>query len=421
MTDTPVAKQPFLTFLDEFGYYSASFNDSLREDLRAVDGIPNARYLVENGRVFVFEKLVSLITEKRRGTGEVLLAQATTADMARELLPQAYLSAEEAVRDWNIVPEPYETKPLTTGGYTIHHRAFNARLAATFETKEDVQAALVHLLLGGIHDGAGDFVYRGQPLVLCQSFDPHILPFSPEISGGLAPARSFYSSLRGTTYIPGFDPVSMERFATIAVLEDAWKNSSARACAQASSHVADLWARVETLRLDTLNDVTDKVSEYGLEDFAELKPLYPELSMLCDGSLYNWFDSYQMDCCYISGWTANRDNDFLFYLLGKVAGRDFDAEEAVEVGRWAAYALLRGDGLDAALQFARSATVYDRAISRLANRVDNAMRFLKDDQRTDQAARKGSPVTTMLDMFRMGRKFCLPPMTATQELADFAA
>lgn len=421
MTDITAANPPFPVVLDEFGYYFTGTNDNLKEELREVHGIPNARFMVENDRVFVFDKLVSLISEKRRGTGDVLLAQISLADMALELLPKAYLSADEAVRDWNVVPEPYEMQVLPTGGYMIFHRPFNARLAETFETKQDVQAVFVHLLMGGVHEGAGDFVYRGQPLVLCQSFDPLILPFSPEISGGLAPAHWSWRALKDATYIPGFEPVSMERFATIAVLEDAWKNASTRAQSHADTRMADLWSRTSELHLDTLNDACDEVPEHGLNDFAELKPLYPELSMLSDGSLYSLFDIFQMECCYISGWTANRDDNFLYYLLGKIAGRDIEWEEAVDVGKWVAYAWHRGDGFDAALQFARAATVYDRAISRLAHQVDRAMRFLKEDQRTDQAAQRGAPITTMLDMWRQGRKFNLPPIQATQDLADFAA
>ncbi len=38
--------------------------DNLRKMLRAIDGIPSVQYLVKNGQVFVFEKLVSLMSSE---------------------------------------------------------------------------------------------------------------------------------------------------------------------------------------------------------------------------------------------------------------------------------------------------------------------------------------------------------------------
>ncbi|MDW5418118.1 hypothetical protein R6242_16245 [Iodobacter sp. CM08] len=86
------------------------------------------------------------------------------------------------------------------------------------------------------------------------------------------------------------------------------------------------------LQLEMLDDPTNEVPEFGREDFIELRPLYPELAMLSDGTLYAWFDLYQMDCCYINGWTAARDDNFLFYLISKVAGRQYK-EETAKVGQ----------------------------------------------------------------------------------------
>lgn len=69
---------------------------------------------------------------------------------------------------------------------------------------------------------------------------------------------------------------------------------------------------------------------------------------------------------------------FLFYLIGKVAGRQYKEEAAKNVELWAAYALLYYDSLDAGLAFGRAAALYDSAISCLALRSADAMRFLTE-------------------------------------------
>jgi hypothetical protein len=89
------------------------------------------------------------------------------------------------------------------------------------------------------------------------------------------------------------------------------------------------------------------------------------------------------------------------YLLGKVAGRQHEQDTAKEVGQWVAYALLRGDALAAALAFGRAAALYDSAISRLARRIAESMRFVAENKKATEL--NGRAITTMMDMLRMGR------------------
>ncbi|EXF90986.1 hypothetical protein HK44_029150 (plasmid) [Pseudomonas fluorescens HK44] len=154
--------------------------------------------------------------------------------------------------------------------------------------------------------------------------------------------------------------------------------------------------------------------EYGQEEFAELRSYYPELSMVSDGSLYSLFDVFQMECRFVNGWSANRDDDFLFYLLGKVADSKNDHETAKEVGEWVADALLHGATLDAALETGRSADGYNQAIGKLAHRIADAMRFLADDKKATDL--RGRPITTMGDTMRLGRKFNATAMVVEQKL-----
>jgi hypothetical protein len=73
-------------FLDEFAYYFGCHNDSLKEVLRKIDGVPNVTYLVKDGHVFVFDKLVQLVEEHRNVQPDLPLA-----DLARSLIAEAIL------------------------------------------------------------------------------------------------------------------------------------------------------------------------------------------------------------------------------------------------------------------------------------------------------------------------------------------
>lgn len=400
-------------FLDEMGYYFGRQDDSLKEELRKIEGVPNATYVVKDGRVFVFEKLVQLVNKHREAQPDLPLA-----DLARGLIEEATVSAKDAVETWGIVPEPYELVEHSTSGLMIRHRPLNARLPGTFQSEVDVKRAFANLLLGGIQSGNGDFAYRDQPMTLRDPLDAALLPPRPAIQCVNEPENLGYTALGSVTYEPGFEPVSEALFDDVKEREAAWKNDSTRAARFTQANAAIIWAAASTLRLESLNDPTDEVPEYAQEDFAELRPLYPELSMLSDGSLYAWFDVYQSECCYINGWTANRDDDFLFYLLGNVAGRQHEQETAKEVGQWAAYALLRGDALDDALAFGQAAALYDIAISRLARRIADAMRFVAEDKKATEL--HGGGVTTVMDMFRWGRKCNAMPGAVQQNLTDFA-
>lgn len=391
-----------------------------------IEGVPNATYLVKGGRVFVFDKLVKLVEERQ--------SDLPLDELARSLIAEATVSAKEAVETWGVVPEPYKLVELPDNSWMIYHRPFNARLPGIFRSKDEARDTFIHLLLGGIHAGNGDFAYRGQPMFLCDPLDTTQLPSRPVIQRvedselarpplppmflrGDESGQLGYVALRGLSYESGFDPVSEALFDDAKELEATWRNDSTRAARYAQDHAGDIWARAATLRLDALNDPTDEVPEYGQGDSAELRLLYPELAMLADGSLYAWFDVYQAECCFLNGWEANRDDDFLFYLLGQVAGSQYEQDTAKEVGRWAAYALLRGDSLDAALAFGRAAALYDSAISRLARRIADAMQFVAADKSATE--RRGGSITTMRDVFRMSRSCGFSPVLAEQKTTDF--
>lgn len=252
--------------------------------------------------------------------------------------------------------------------------------------------------------------------------------------------------------------VCKQMFDDVKEREAAWRRESTQASRYAQVHATDIWARAVTLQLEALN--TDyEVPEYGQKHFAGLRPLYPELSMVSDGTLYyQYVVGYLSECCgideecsRIEGWTASRDDDFLFYLLGRASkcqlGRalwmsdeqvkeeeirqwgacglldpiyPFRPSTTKEMGQWVAFALLRGDALIDALEFGRAAAMYGSAIARLAQRIDDAMGFLQEDKIATEL--DGRAITTTLEMFTLLRNSSfIPVITAEQNIADFSA
>jgi len=414
--------------VDEFSSYFGAQNDRLKEELRAIEGVPNAAYLVKDGAVFVFDKLVQLVKERQKEQPHAQLQEMartlTVEELALSLIAEATVSVKEAVEAWGVVPVPYQTEALAamdtttleargTGRLILHH-PFNARLPGDYQDEGDVKAAFANLLVGGVLPGSGDFTYRGQPMTLRDPLDLALLPARPAIQEATEPAGWVYTALGNVEFEAGFEPVSEVMFNAVKETEAKWRGDIANAAKHAQERAAEVWAQAAGLRLETLNDPTDEVPEHGEEDFPELRALYPELAMLSDGSLYSLFDVFQMECRFINGWSANRDDDFLFYLLGKVADSKNDHDTAKEIGEWVADALLHGKALNDALEFGRSADRYNQAIGKLAHRIADAMRFLAEDKKATDL--RGHPITTMGDTMRLGRKFNAGSVVVEQKL-----
>lgn len=421
-------ERPRMLVVDEYSNFFGGLNETLKEELRKVSGVPNATYLVKDGSVFVFDKLVQLVKERQKEQPHAPLQEMarslTVEELALSLIAEATVSAKEAVEAWGVVPVPYQTETLASMdtatlesraiGRLILHRPFNARLPGDYQDEGDVKAAFANLLVGGVLTGSGDFAYRGQPMTLRDPLDLALLPARPAIREATEPAGWVYTALGNVEFEAGFEPVSEVMFNAVKETEAKWRGDIAHAAKHAQERAAEVWAQAAGLRLETLNDPTDEVPEYGEEEFPQLRAFYPELSMLSDGTLYSLFDVFQMECRFINGWSANRDEDFLFYLLGKLVDSKNDHETAKEVGEWVADALLHGATLDAALETGRSADGYNQAIGKLAHRIADAMRFLADDKKATDL--RGRPITTMGDTFRIGRKYNATAMVVEQKL-----
>lgn len=411
--DTPTLAVPpgTVVFVDEASEFLDTRNDALKEALRDIDGVPNATYQVRAGRVFVFEKLLREVDAQRLRHSDTPLAP-----LALSLVAEACVSAQDAVQQWAIVPEPFERVTAPGGGWMIRLRAFNAHLLPIVRTEPEVQTLFARLLLGAPLAGNGEFSYRGQPMSLAAPLDPNELPPRPVIQPGLPPGPFAYTALGHLAYAPGFAPVSEALFTHVQAIERTWAQDRGRIAHHVRARAPELWARIAGLNLEPLNDA-GAAADGTAEQLAALRACYPELSRLSEAALYEHFDTYQRECSYISGWEPNRDPGFLFYLLGKRAAPTLTGETVPDCGDWVAYALLRGDSLERALTFARGAARYDAALRDLAVRIAAAMRFLVWDKTLTEP--QGPPVTTLSDMMRRSRKVGATAPIFTQQRGDF--
>ena len=157
----------------------------LRRDILKVEGVPNAGYQADDsGRVFVFQSLLDRVEEKRSSEPDTPIAE-----LVAQSLPDAWMSAQKAVVDFEIVPRPYSLIELD-GKLTILHEPFNAVLPPRFDSKSDACGGLAQLLLGERLPGVGEFVFRGQAMTRLNPPDLNLLSTKPEL-GSLPEPRSF--------------------------------------------------------------------------------------------------------------------------------------------------------------------------------------------------------------------------------------
>ncbi len=408
----PTPSQAFPVMMDEFGYYIGQSDDTLKEELRGIDGIPNATYLVDDNRVFVFGKLVHLV----KSTAGVLELEGEARRCAvRDLCAQAWVSPTEAVAEWDVVPVPYEVR-VDGSWRSIVHRPFSARIPQRFATQEALQEALSLLLIGGVVAGEEqpDFVYAQQGFKLVESFSADSLPPRPTFPASLDDAASSGGAWRlPQPFVAGFTPVNQGQYDHIATLATSWR-AATRAAQDAVARADGLWGLATAFPLASLNDVHRNPEIEIAEDVAALRELYPELTVLSDTELYARFDWYQSECCYINGWDASRDDEFLLYLIGCLAPGELGGDGAKELGSIAAFAALNGAGVEGALKFGRAWQEYHGAICRLESRMSDAMRFLARQQEAKDL--RGGRVRTLNDLFTLGRSMSFAAIPVMQSL-----
>ena len=403
-----------LILVDESHTLFRANDDALKEELRAIDGVPNATYEVQDRRVWVFDKLVSLVKQRLTIAG---CSASIRNPVILSLVPDAWMSPITAIEEWRVVPYPYRLDQ-SGDGYNIVHCPFEAKIPGSFPTLTSAQAALSKLLIGDIVPGEGTITHRGQPLSATLP-DDHALPARPVFDTSDLPSAPYtYAALESVTFEPGY--IGADTFARLRDLEATWSDATARAAfhARTNAIIVALWNRMAEFPLTNLNDAADTLPDYATADLSDLRRLYPELAALSDAALYDQYDTYQANACYISGWTAWRDDGFLFYLLGRLAGCESraDGERAVDVGRMVAFAFSRGTESAVALRFGADWSAYDLALNRMTHRTSEAMRFLHESRAATDL--RGPKVFTSGDLLRIGRKHNSRPLRVTQTLDD---
>ncbi|WP_124205426.1 hypothetical protein [Pseudomonas aeruginosa] len=295
-------------------------------------------------------------------------------------------------------------------------RYFEAALPGAFVDKAAVHQALATLIVGGTVSGAGEFSYRGQEMRLSTPLGLELLPVRPDIEAGSEPAFWIYSSLANVEFEEGFSPVSKDLFDEIKSREWRWRESSTQAARQVHARAGEVWAKVSLFPLEDLNEPGELVDSDDRETVAQLRVCFPELTKLSDAALYSWFDSFQRECIFIGGWSAERDDGFLFYLLGGLVERHHGVGGGQDAGEWIAYEILRGSSPEAALCFGQACQLYNDALVGQAARMADAMRFLGRDKAAVDL--RGAPITTMRDMFRYARKVSTGRVEIVQNLGN---
>lgn len=385
---------------DEFGYYLGTTDDPLKETLRGIKGIPDATYVVRGEKVFVFDKLVGLTKERLRNTDAE-----TISEIALLSIEDCYVSAEEAVKRWNVTPvehkveygEDHQGRPVAK----ILHTELNAWLPGEFRSKEEVMSALSVRLLGGKIPGEGTFTYKGQAMTPRNPEDFERTPEKPKgfPSGGLSAQGCSILKLEG--YHPGLDLLSQTLFNELTLLQSEYDHVRTQIENLIKVGREEILSMTPKLRIELLNDPDNEVAEYAKEETAGLRPFYPELGFLSDGSLFSHFNEFQADFRYSTSWDPYYDEAFLFYLVGKASDKSLDAETAASVGQWVVYAMLNGNSIEKAIVFGRQSERYAQDLLGQANRILRAIRFLKCDDK--DSAPTGKPVRTMADILKMAR------------------
>lgn len=405
MTDTTETNPKFNIFLDE----AASFigeNDNLKERLRAIQGVPNITYEIRGDRVFVFNALADLTIIASREKGKDLDDAEVLA-----LMPQAQLTPIEAVERYGVWPSQYKPERLPEGGYKIVHWRLNATLPGVYESHTELNNALAKLLMGKKVEGEGETDYRGQALTLVE---PLSLSKTEDVPVYGAPARSDlkpYLNLGSIAHVDGFDPISKELFDAAAEQEKTWTLADLSARARARDLLAKAWPILENKVVDTTNTAYSEASHLTtdeLEEIAALRRFYPELKEVhAYAVLQSFSDYHSVELGIRSTGVYEREQEFLFYLIGKATASAEVKYSIAAHGERVAYFLIKGEKMPIAIEKASQCTAYDRELSRLCSNLAKACLFLKEDAQS--TAQKGSPVSTIGDLFREGRKYNVKP------------
>ena len=332
----------------------------LRRDILKIEGVPNAEYQADDsGRVFVFQSLLDRVEEKRSSEPDTPIAE-----LVAQSLPDAWMSAQKAVVDFEIVPRPYSLIEID-GKLTILHEPFNAVLPPRFDTESKRHQALAKLLLGERLPGVGEFVFRGQAMTRLDPPDLTSLLIMPELGELPIPEREIHPRLEDIRYHPEMPLLTEKQFDELKKIELAWATGKVAIKERVYAQAEELW-QLLSKAIDLLPQVEDAILDYeeDRDNARALRSLYPELQQLSDSALYVLYDNYEDDIYQARSWEPDRSDGFLCYLFGCLVDPEED-DTTRDIGEFVGYSLLIGKELTEAITFARSCWDFDLAMSKL--------------------------------------------------------
>ncbi|WP_445496841.1 hypothetical protein [Photorhabdus sp. SF281] len=400
---------------DELGSTFGYAKDSLRKILRSVEGIPAVQYLVKDGKVFVFEKLVALMSQEK----------STDPLKALELLEQAYVSPMQAVADWKIVPYPFEVNSNDNGNCGwLHHTKFDAVIPKKFDTLAQLQEAMADLLIG-----------RSITPDALELMDPNLFYFEKQVYKSIVSLADLPTDpleewddmttdsvemLAVDQYHPGHPLLTEIVFKGIREVSGKWQGKlDWMHCA--AEHDDQAISSISFLPLERLNAdyaTTWVPEEDDKQVIAALRSHYPELSGVSDVALYFLYDEFQMACNQVSGAEPIRDTDFLFYAAGTALGVDDEGTAVRDAGKIVVYLLSENTPADVVAKKIQEYVARDKSIRQLALWRWNVSKFLETFAQIENGA--GQPIVVFSDLMKIGRKYGGAAVTITQSRSDFS-
>lgn len=384
-----------------------------------IPGVPNARYVVRDGRVFVFKKLIADIQKN-----QVDVAQSPQAVI--DLVESAWVGAIEATTVHGVMPAGYEIE-VVDEKFHIRHEALWARIPFEFSSAHDVAVALGSVLLGNAIATRGDFQFDGQWLVFEEPLSLS-LPEKPLIKGDSNQVDQSHP-MQHPAYEPGLSAFTPQDYEAVRGLITRWCADLHIMAEVSDTEYPDIWAKVLSQEIPrplyTRNFDHPNNDELRAEA-AELARLYPELGGLSASHLHSHYSIFAGELSGHIDIEFIRNEEFSVYLLGLQAQSDRDEDLAYSAGLHTWFSLKRGETWDQACAFAQSCQTYDSSLFTLNSRFTDAMNTLRSrNVRHETLASQGllwpgvtavGPSMNSLEVFmREARKCNMQVMESSQD------
>ena len=334
-------------------------------DLERVTDVPPQQFLVQSGHVFA-KRIFQDMALAHRAT--IMVDGFIDEGCVAELVNRAWLDAETAVIEHGLVPTPYAIQRRGPGveggtGWVIRHNALRADLPRRYKSYREAQHDLVALLNGEILSGRGNIIIGGQPMNRDAPLDPETLPTRPARPVGFRDEGMSKLKLADMPSDPGMAIIDDENFATLRGLERENRRFWHQAEMPTPTLARTMRARLADLPFATLNETDAPIEDQLMPCLARLRVCYPELASLNVTTLYLYYDSYRREAKYEIDWQdVSRDDDFLAFLVGHLAGQSAYLDRTLRTGQACVLLMAYGVSFEEAKDQARDAECYDRAL-----------------------------------------------------------